>query len=91
MAIEKGTIKVVWVTDNTTRIYSKMFDDIDSARRFAKKKDDYLIFKLLWNKNFKTFAWTILPYGNYKLYQSSLKFYKKYKGKRSIIKNLFQI
>lgn len=90
MAIEKGTIKVVWITKSTKRIYSKMFDDVKSAEKFGKSKGDYLIFKLLWNRNYKTFGWTLLPYGNYKLYQGALRFYQKYKNKRSIIEKILR-
>ena len=81
MAIEKGTIKVVWITNNTNRIYSQMFENINEAKKFGESKRDYLIFKLLWYKKMKLFAWELLPYGNYKLYESVLKLYQKYRGK----------
>lgn len=90
MAIEKGTIKVVWITKSTKRIYSKMFENVKDAEIFGKKKKDYLIFKLLWNKNYKTFAWTLLPYGNYKLYERALRFYRKYKGRKMIIERILR-
>ncbi len=90
MAIEKGTIKVVWITKSTRRIYSKMFDDVESAKRFGERKKDYLVFKLLWNKNYKTFAWTLLPYGNYKLYERALRFYQKYKDRKMIIERILR-
>jgi hypothetical protein len=91
MPIEKGTIKVVWITKSTKRIYSKMFDDIESANQFGKKKKDYIIFRLLWHKKFKTFAWTLLPYGNYNLYQSALRFYQKYNGRKMIIERWLRL
>ena len=68
MAIEKGTIKIVWITKDTKKIHSKMFEDIAKARSFGEKKKDYLVFKLLRHKNFNEFSWALLPYGNYKLY-----------------------
>ena len=82
--LEKGTIKVVWITKNTKRIYSRMFDSIKQAQKFGESKKDYVVFRLLWHKRFKTFAWELLPYGNYKLYRSALKLYQKYKGKKII-------
>ncbi len=90
-AIEKGTIKVVWITKNAKRIFSKMFENIDEARKFGEIKKDYLIFKLLWEKKFESFAWELLPYGNYKLYEAALKFYQKYKGSKNIIEKIFRL
>ena len=91
MAIEKGTIKVVWITKSTKHIYSKMFENVKDAEKFGKKKNDYIIFRLLWNKNYKTFAWTLLPYGNHKLYERALRFYQKYKGKKAVIERILRV
>ena len=88
MTIEKGTIKVVWITKNANRIYSKMFDDIKSAEKFGRTRKDYIMFRLLWNKNYKTFGWTILPYGKYKTYTGALNLYNKYKNKGTIVERI---
>lgn len=56
MAIEKGTVKVVWITRNTRKIYSRMFDSVKEAEKFGKTKKDYIISRLLWHKDFRTFA-----------------------------------
>ncbi|MBI4010377.1 MAG: hypothetical protein HY361_04295 [Candidatus Aenigmarchaeota archaeon] len=88
-AIEKGTIKVVWITKDTKKIYSRMFEDVNKANRFGESKKNYLVFKLLWHKKFQFFAWELLPHGNYKLYQSALKFYQKYKDEESVVKKIF--
>lgn len=77
MAIEKGTIKVVWVTKNTKRIYSRMFENIELADMFGKTKKDYIIFRLVKQKNMKAFEWEILPYGKYKIYLKILEWYGK--------------
>ena len=91
MVIEIGPYKVVWITKSTKRIYSKMFDDVESAKRFGESKKDYLIFRLLWHKKFRTFAWTLLPYGNYKLYERALRFYQKYKGRKKFLEKIFRV
>lgn len=91
MTIEKGTIKVVWITKNTKKIYSRMFDVIGKAKKFGESKKNYLIFKLLWHKKFQYFAWELLPYGNYKLYESALKLYQKYKSKSTLIEKIFRL
>ena len=91
MAIEKGTIKVVWITRSTRRIYSRMFDKIEPAKRFGESKKNYIIFRLLWHKKFRDFAWELLPYGNYKLYERALKFYQKYKGQKKFVEKILKI
>jgi len=91
MVVEKGTIKVVWITKNTKRIYSKMFDSVKEAEKFGRKKKDYIISRLLWQKRYKTYAWEILPHGNYKLYLMALRFYQRHKGKKAFIKRLFRM
>jgi len=87
--IEKGTIKVVWITKNTKKIYSRMFNDVNKAKKFGELKKNYIVFKLLWHKKFQYFAWELLPYGNYKLYESALKFYQRYKDKEGVVKKIF--
>lgn len=91
MPIEKGTIKVVWVTKNTRRIHSRMFDDIAAAERFGKIKKNYLIFRLLKHKNFREFSWELLPYGEYKLYERGLGFYQKHRNKKFIMEKMFRL
>ena len=91
MAIEKGTIKIVWITKDTKKIHSKMFEDIAKARSFGEKKKDYLVFKLLWHKNFNEFSWALLPYGNYKLYQNALAFYQKHRSSKLAVERLFRL
>lgn len=76
---EKGIVKVVWVGQALTKINSKMFDTVDDARRFAKKKHDYLIFHLISQKNMKDFSWELLPFGSYRFYLNILKNYQRYK------------
>ncbi len=83
--LEKGTIKVVWLGDEVNKIYSEMFDDIESAEEFGTSKGDYLIFKLLKHKEFREYSWEVLPYGNYKLYKNAMELYKKHRGKIALI------
>lgn len=90
LPIEKGTIKVVWVAKDVKKIYSKMFDSIEPAQRFGKSKKDYLIFKLLWHKKFKTYSWELLPYGGYNIYQSALKLYLKHKGMKFMLDKILK-
>ena len=80
MPIEKGTIKVVWVTKNVKQIHSRMFESIPEADKFGRTKKDYIMFKLIKHSGMKTFSWTLLPYGKHRLYTSALKLYRK-KGK----------
>lgn len=75
-AYEKGTIKVVWI-DRTELIYSKMFDDEEVAEKFAKAKKDFLIFKLVKQKNMEEFTWKLLKYGRYNVYKFLFDQYKK--------------
>ena len=76
---EKGKIKVVWVGKNSKEIYSKMFDETPKALKFAENKKDFVIFKLLKQKNLEDFSWELLPYGKYKLYEFLFKSYKHIK------------
>lgn len=77
---EKGTIKVVWMEDDINRIYSKMFDDVKEAKRFAQDKNDYLIFALIKQENMEEFEWELVPVGRYGLYSKLLTYYKRHKG-----------
>jgi hypothetical protein len=72
---EKGTIKIVWIEDSEL-IYSKMFESEEDAEKFAHDKKDYLIFKLVTQKNMEDFSWVILPYGRYKIYKLLFDQYK---------------
>ncbi len=63
MVIKKGTIKVVWISRNKKKIFSEMFDSEEEAENFSKKKKQFLIFKLIKQKQMKKFEWEILPYG----------------------------
>lgn len=86
MTIEKGTVKVVWITGNTKKIYSRMFESVGEAEKFGMAKKDYLIFRLLWRRKFKSFAWALLPCGNYKLYEAALKLYRKFRVRKVLEK-----
>lgn len=65
---ESGKIKVVWLADDPNKIYSKMFETIESAEKFAKGKKYYLIFALETQHNMEEFSWKLLPYGRHKIY-----------------------
>ena len=78
---EKGTIKVVWVEDAPKRIYSKMFESVKDVEKFAKEKQDYIVFKLIRQKNLEEFEWEIMPLGRYQLYETLLKNYNKHRTK----------
>jgi hypothetical protein len=73
---EKGTIKVVWLEKDPLKIYSRMFEDERSAVKFGKVKKDYVIYKLLEQKNMKDFSWELLPYGKYKVYKLLFRVYR---------------
>lgn len=73
---EKGTIKVVWVEDNPRTIFSRMFEDEKEAEDFAEGKKDYIIFRLLYQKNMEEFSWEILPYGHHKIYTILVKTFR---------------
>lgn len=75
---EKGTIKVVFIKDDSGRIFSKMFNDVEKAKQFAKTKKDYIIFALVKQKNMADFEWKILPFGKHRLYQLAIRLYRKY-------------
>ena len=78
---EKGIIKVVWVEKDPKRVYSKMFEGVKDAEKFAKEKPDYIVFKLIRQKNLEEFEWEIMPLGKYKLYETLLKNYNKHRTK----------
>ena len=86
--IEKGNYKVVWVSKDTKKTYSKMFENVEHAKVYGKWKKDYLIFRLVNQKNHKEYTWILMPYGNHKLYEMALKFYTKHKGKRAVIEKI---
>ena len=73
---EKGTIKVVWLEKDLLKIYSRMFEDEKEAEKFGKAKKDYVIYRLLIQKNMKDFSWELLPYGKYKLYKLLFSLYR---------------
>ncbi len=75
---EKGTIKVVWIKDDPSRIYSKMFEDLEEAKQFAKSKENYIIFALVKQKHMKDFEWELLSFGKYRLYDLAIRLYRKY-------------
>lgn len=75
--IGQGTIKVVWANREADRIYSRMFASLGPARDFGESKRRYLIFRLLWQRNLNTFAWELLPYGNYATYQKAVRIYSR--------------
>lgn len=72
MIYEKGTIKVVWITDGKL-IFAHMFEEEAEAVKFAEGKEDYLIFRLVKEEQMREFTWELLPYGRYHLYQELLK------------------
>jgi len=73
---ERGQIKVVWIEEDNLKIYSKMFNDVKQAKKFAGSKKDYVIFALIHQKNMEEFTWKLLPYGKYKIYLRILEFYR---------------
>lgn len=79
--LKKGIIKIVWIGGDLSKTYSKMFENIESAKKFARRKDDYLIFKLLKKRDESEFIWEVLPYGKFKIYQKAINLYKKNKDK----------
>ena len=91
MIIEKGTIKVVWISRNSKRIHSMMFEDVKKADKFGKTKKEYIIFKLIKHKGMKSFEWEILSYGRYKEYLALIKNYNKHRGEFDfLMKRLFE-
>jgi len=89
--IEEGTYKVVWISKDTKKTYSKMFENVEHAKVYGKWKKDYLIFKLLRHKNHREYTWTLMPYGNHKLYEMALRFYQKHHKKKAIIEKMLKI
>ena len=76
--IEKGSIKVAWAEKSNKMLYSKMFDSLDKAIEFSKKKKYYLIFKLIKRRGMQEFKWEVLDYGKAKLYSKLFKYYRAY-------------
>ncbi len=68
-----------------------MFGGVKEAQKFAEKKKDYVIFRLVWHKKFNEFSWALLPYGNHSLYEKALRFYHKHRGKKEILERLFRL
>lgn len=75
---EKGLIKVAWIEKSNKILYSKMFNSLNKAIKFAKNKNDYLIFRLIKQKKLKEFKWEILDYGRSKEFTNLVKFEKKF-------------
>lgn len=76
---EIGTIKVTWIyRDNFMILNSMMFkkNELEKALEFAKRLqvgDDYMIFKLVDNKN-DAYKWELLPYGDAKKFVKSMEY-----------------
>lgn len=77
--IEQGTIKIAWLEDNPQHMGSKVFDSVEDAEAFAieTNKKDYLIFKLIAQKDMGAFPWGLLPYGRLGLSKRLFGIYKK--------------
>jgi hypothetical protein len=76
----KGILKVVWVDiKEPQKIYSQMFNNQESAKKFAEQKKYYLVFSLENRKGMKEFTWNILPFGEYKIYQLFVSNYLRFK------------
>lgn len=74
-----NTIKVAWLnSDKPEELESKMFEDIDDARKFAEKNTGgkYLIMELTRQKN-NYYRWSLLPYGMHREYKTAI-FFDKY-------------
>ena len=56
-----------------------MFESEAEAENYAQPKKDYLIFKLIKQKDMNEFSWEILPYGRYSIYKKLAMKYKKFK------------
>lgn len=80
----------MWITKDTRKIFSKMFEDEKTAAAFGKKKKDFIVFRLLWHKHYKEYSWEILPYGEHKLYLTGLKFYKKHRKSKALVKRILR-
>ncbi len=79
--LEHGTIKVVWLGKSEKRICSQMFSSLNAAKKFSRKKNECLIFKLIRQKSSTFFEWEILPFGSYTLYAALVSHYQKHGGK----------
>ncbi len=76
--IEQGTIKVAWLEEKAESMSSRMFNTVEEAEQFAEEnnKKDYLIFKLLEQKDMEEFKWELLPYGRFGLFKKLFRIYK---------------
>lgn len=89
-AYAQGTIKVVWISDNSDSIYSRMFITEQEAETFAQKNHPgkYLIFSLQEQHDMERFEWVLLPYGNYQLYHKLIAFYLKHQNHDALLQLL---
>jgi hypothetical protein len=78
-SIEKGTIKVAWIGKSNKKLYSKMFNSVEDAMNFSKRKKDFLIFKLLKRKKMVEFEWELLDYGRFNEFDKLVKLHRNYK------------
>jgi hypothetical protein len=83
-AYKSGTIKVVWLGDETNVIHSQMFESEKEANDFGKKHGDFIIFRLQRQLDMKHFTWQVLPYGQYLLYRKVVDFYKRHHNKAAL-------
>lgn len=75
--IEEGIIKVAWIEEQDNILFSKMFDSLAEAKKFTKKKEHSLIFKLLRRKDLE-FKWELIDYGKAKDFFALVKIYREY-------------
>lgn len=74
--LEDDTIKVVWFeNEESDLIKSKMFNNIDDAKSYAKSQNNYLIMELE-SQDKKNYKWRLLPYGDYEDYKAALELQK---------------
>lgn len=66
-----GNIKVAYTMPGDKKVYSRMFDEMDAAVKFLKGKQNALLFNLKQLGN-GTYAWEVLPYGDYRSYKIGL-------------------
>lgn len=67
------TIKVVWVnTETPETMESKMFEDVDSAKKYAEGTNDKYLIMELDEQDGGYYKWTLLPFGEYKNYKTTL-------------------
>jgi hypothetical protein len=81
---EPGKVKVVWIGDRSDTIKSRMFETEEEADRFGQEKGDFIVFRLVQQEEMKTFTWEVLPYGQHRLYQKIVDFYKRHHDKEAL-------